>query len=299
MNLRSKRVIAAVAVIVVILFGYGYTVFNKQSPLSLDDVVDRFHALNDDVISGVQQVGTAEEPGVDPAAPSRGPRSASGDQEASSAEGSTPKTGGVLVISMPAEGVYTYDGTGSEGFGPVRREFPKVSRRIFTREDADTWLEYHIFSEERASWTLLSTTPSRRLVHHQRNYVKIGPYEEDKTLPFVPPIQAALFPPRAGQSWGGEFTGTSNNDEDYTGRYQVKAVDDRVWEVGRVRTRVFGFEINVTFVGEFNGTASVNYWYSTEYGMSVREDYSATASIGPVVYQGEWSVRLRSLTPHT
>jgi hypothetical protein len=76
-------------------------------------------------------------------------------------------------------------------------------------------------------------------------------------------------------------------------------VVDELWNVGGTRTRVLGYELDVVFEGDVSGTVSVNYWFSPHYGLTVREEYSADAKVGPFDYHGEWFVELRSFTPRS
>lgn len=289
----------------------GYAIFRKQTPVSLEEAIDRFRAGNDRSTSDAYKVSSSRkqdkgkpkpssarmrirnDPSTEPLKESLG--DAVGD-----ATGAAIDRDRSRFNVMPAEGVYTYVGRGEESIDPVpARHFPRVTQRIITHEDQDTWVEHHIFSEERASWSRHSTSQTRRVIHHQRNFIKIGPHDEDKTVPFHPPIQTAGFPYRPRERWEGRFTGQTNDGEHYTGTYAVEAVEDEKWDIGGTKTRVLGFEFFAEFVGEFNGTVKVNYWYAPRYGVTVREEYYADAQVGPLRYWGEWFVRLRSLHPAT
>ena len=309
---RILKHVIGMILVVVIAAGAGYAVFRHQTPVSLRDAVDRFRSGNDARTSDRYEVHPSADRSRGDVRTRRsrfgsveGERNGNrGGSNRSEAVADIVAAAGARLVEhfdvMPAEGVYTYVGRGRESVDPVPpREFPRVTQRIITHEDHDTWVEHHIFSEERASWTRHTVSETFRLVHGQRNYIKMGPYDEDKTFPFNPPIQTAVFPTHVGASWSDRSTGRTNDGEDYTATWTVKAVENSKWDIDGVRTRVLGFEFFVKLEGEFNGTVSVKYWYAPRYGLTVREEYYADAQVGPLKYWGEWFVRLRSLTPTT
>lgn len=306
-----KRVVGISLAVVVVAVFTGYAVFRHQTPVTREDAVNRFRAHNDATTSGRYEVDpsrdrrrTRKGRGVRRdlvAAVRSGNSSSSASKDAASDDTATTAVEMTDQFDvMPAEGVYTYVGRGQESIHPVPpRAFPRVTQRIITHHDHNTWVEHHIFSEERASWTQISTSETGRLAHNQRNYIRIGPYDEDKMFPFEPPIRGVIFPHFVGQSWEGRFKGQTNDGEDYTGRYTVRAVDDSTWNVGGVDARVLGLEFSAEMEGEFNGTVTIKFWFAPRYGLTVREEYYADAKVGALTYWGEWFVELRSLKPRT
>lgn len=302
---------AGLVILLIVLVAAGWAVWRQQTPVSVAQAVEHFRAANDDIASGRYEV----EPNRSRPGPGGGP----GQRDIAKKPGAArvpqrgtleTQPGGSVVAAavtrhfdvMPAEGVYRYEGSGMESLQGLERNFPTDTERIIWHEDRDTWTEHHIFSEERESWTLLTTSESGRLAHHQRNDIKIGTgpsIDESRTISFTPPLQATLFPPTVGATWDGEFSGTTEKDESYTGTYRVRMIEDDTWTIGGVRSRVLGYDMDVEFEGEVAGTVRVKYWFAPRHGLTVRENYSADAKVGPLSYHGEWFVRLKSLSPVT
>lgn len=303
-----SRVLAALVAVILVAGAAGYMIFRVQTPVSLNQAIERFRAANDGITSRRHQVNpTSDRAKKKPAnrgreAPDR-PREGSRRSTSATRLKRRPSVTQVslpLWDVMPAEGVYSYVGRGEESIWPVPpRKFPRFTQRLITHEGRNTWVENHLFSEERESWTRFSTSETGRLVHHQRNYIAIGHYEEDKIVPFHPPILALKFPPRVGHSWGGVSKGETNDGESYTGTWTVEVVADEHWTIGGTRARVVAYEFDIDLEGEFNGTVAVNVWLAPRYGLTVREEYDADAMIGPLKYNGKWFVELRSLEPRT
>lgn len=312
-----RRILTALLTIVLIAGAVGYALFQIQTPVSLDQAVERFRAGNDDTTAGTRSVGSRDKKKAgDRKETKRSKKGRSMDRRAVNASTSSQPSarvrapdGTVVAASdkqtvpfgvMPAEGVYSYRGTGEESFNGVGRNFPtQVTSRSITHLDRDTWKEHHIFSEERASWTKITAGPEGRVVSHQRNLIAIGPvYRRDTTVPFHPPLHAVRYPPRVGETWSGGFEGrTRPEDEDYTGTYAVRMVGDEVWRVGGEPVRVLGYEMDVEFVGELSGHVTVKYWFSPFLGMTVHEDYRVDADVSGLRYRAHWNVKLASLQP--
>jgi len=297
---------------VLVLGATSYAIFRIQTPISLDTALERFHAGNDGVISerhsvdsrNVSKRRTTPTPGQSSRRSTgqglaEGIRigGAQGSQGSGiSAERSLP----VRFDVIPSEGVYTFDGSGEESFNGIRREFPPTSYRTITHQDPASWEEHHYFSEQRESWTRITVSTLGRVVHNQRNKIVIGPYPRDTDVPFRPPVRSAKFPPRSGQTWSGSFEGRTEPDgEDYMGTYEALSLGEEKWTVGSMGVRVVGFRLDFVFVGELNAEVTVEYWFAPGHGMTVHEDYSIDAKVGPLNYHGEWDVKLRSLVPST
>ncbi len=315
---RPLTALIAVVFVVFVVGAVGYFVFQIQTPVTLEDAVDRFRGGNDEVTAGTRTVGSpTDQKTHDSKGASRTSESPrrrlriEGAPESAVAGARVRAPGGkVVTVSdqeavpfgvLPAEGVYSYVGEGEESFNGLKREFPTDNTyRTVTHLANDTWKEQHIFSEERASWTKLTAGPEGRFVPYQRNLIVIGPYRRDTTVPFDPPMHAALFPPVVDQTWSGEFTGRTRPDgEDYTGTYTVRMTGDEVWRVGGEPVRVLGYELDVEFKGELNAVVNVKYWFSPFLGVTVHEDYSIDAAVLGLRYQAEWNVKLTSLQPAT
>ena len=314
-----KRIFTALVAVVLLVGAVGYALFRIQTPVSLDQAVDEFRAGNDDTTAGTLTVGSHADQGAGHRKETkRAKKGRPVDRRAVNAAASSPAStrvrapdGTVIAASdrqtvpfgvMPAEGVYSYRGTGEESFNSVGRNFPtEVTSRSITHLDRDTWKEHHIFSEERASWTKITAGPEGRFVSHQRNLIAIGPiYKRDTTVPIQPPLHAVRYPPRVGERWSGEFEGrTRPEGEDYTGTYTVRMVGDEIWRVGDESVRVLGYETEVEFVGELSGHVTVKYWFSPFLGMTVHEDYRIDANASGLRYKAHWNVKLTSLHPAT
>lgn len=290
----------------------GFALFRVRTPVTLDDAVDRFRAGNDSLTSGSYE--------VDPPKPQEGARSqalARGENaaraNASHRAGAQPlaRTADVAAATtdaqtssfdvMPAEGVYRFEGSGEENINGISRPLDTESHRIVTHEDHDTWVEHHIFQEERQSWTRITTGATGRLVHSQRNLIGIaGQTVRDTDVPFDPPVQAVLFPHRVGHTWSDRFEGRSEPDgDDYSGTYRVQALGDEVWRVGNRPVRVFGYQMDVEFEGELEADVTVKYWFAPLHGVTVKEHYSIDATVEGLDYHAEWDVRLLSIAPHS
>lgn len=202
----------------------------------------------------------------------------------------------LAVMAMPREGVYTYDTSGYEQIFKWKRDFPERSRRLVTYDDADTWTEHHLFSQEREVWSNITMTHADRRAHYQRNYIKIAEYEKDEKVDFEPPAVSAVFPLHVGDSWNGEFTGESESGK-YSGVYHGDVIDRKVMTVGNRKTQVWGVEMFFEFRGALEGTVEFRRWISTAYGVNVEETYAADVKVGPLLYHGEWTMRLTSLVP--
>lgn len=309
-TMRVGRLLAALILVVVVVGVGGWFLFRHQKPVTTKQAIELFRAGNDTTTSGRYEVG--REPRQKPAGLKKetAARGAGSHPVRSSTRKRSSSTDAAVITAtrsphfdiMPAEGVYLYRGTGREGIGPWNRPLDRDSERIITHHDRDTWTEQHIFSEQRASWTKITIGETGRIVHGQRNDIRIGPNDainESRQFPFNPPLQATMFPPPSvDETWGGRFSGRTQRNETYTGTYTVRSVEDDVWTIGGTSTRVLGYVMDVELEGDVEGTVKVNYWFSPAYGLTVREDYRIDAKVGHLPpYFGEWSVRLLSLDP--
>lgn len=306
----AKRFLATVVATAALLAIGGFFMFRHQTPVTIEQAVERFRAGNDGTTSGRYEVHRRRTrvPGRDSGAIKVTRRESAGTR---TIQGGSNRQGPAVVASprsphfdvMPAEGVYLYEGSGREGVDPYSRSFDPNTERIITHDDRDTWTEHHLFSQQRASWTKITTSETGRIVHGQRNDITIGPddaIDETRHFPFNPALQATVFPPPStGTQWQGRFTGQTQKGESYTGSYEVRALEDGHWAIGGIQTRVLGYRMDVEFEGDVEGTVRVSYWFAPAYGVTVREDYRIDARVGIFDYWGEWFVTLRSLTPRT
>lgn len=310
--MSKRRIAAAVVVVLVAALAGGYITSKKQTPVSPAEAVRRFREENDRTVSPTRRLGVAKPNGKgrDGAGsrkpPTRRDKNGSGAVEARVADETGRGAGRadarrpqrVLVVSAPAEGVYSYRGNGREQLGPWKRDFFPTSHRLITREDENTWLEHHIFSDEREFWSRISTDVHERKAHSQRHYIEVGPYAVEKELRFAPPLVSAMLPPATGHTWNGRFDATTNDGEDVRGTYSGRTFEERVWNVGGVDVRVWGVDVQVHLRGDISGEVRVKRWFSPGLGLNVREDYHTDVDLGAgLTYHADWSVTLQSVTP--
>lgn len=306
-----------VAVFVVVLAGgavAGYRWTTRSTPVTLEEAVEKFRAAAEAGTTGTAADGeptplNAKAVTRELNEVNRKFRDASGRRWGQAARGVARTTERVKqssesaplhdtnVMAMPLEGVYTYATSGWEGFLEWKRDFPKESRRVVTYEDDNSWNEHHMFSDERQTWSGFTMTSANRLVPYQRNLIKIGPYTKDEKVVFEPPAVTAVFPLRVGRQWTGEFTGEVSDGE-YSGEYRGRILARKRMTVGGTPVLVWGVNMHFVFRGALDGTVEFDRWISAAYGLNVHENYTADVKIGPLMYHGEWSMRLNSLIPH-
>ena len=312
MNHRRAALLTVVAV--GIAAAGALTLFKRMTPVSLESAIDRFREEDAGASRGKQTIELSQSDTKNRAVsrdgkPSGSARASERSEVPDSATGAGVRGHGStrsvdvrppvgIALVAPAEGVYTYSGSGWESIGPARRDYPTTSRRLITHEGRGVWLEHHIFSEEREVWSQVGVSDEGRFVFYQRNYIAIGPYEEDVKLEFDSPLFGVLFPPHVGQQWSGDASGTTDGER-FEGTFDAEVLDHTSLSIGGSTVPAWVTRLHLTLRGAYNGDVTVTRWFSPQHGLNIKEDYKAEVSEGPLTFRGEWSVTLQSLTPRT
>lgn len=250
------------------------------------------------------QLSTSKRSGhrVEAAAADVGP----GDDRASSAERPSPATerersgsGGTRAQrrprrpQRPSEGVYAWQVDGYEQAPGVRRDLPSQSHRVINHVGSNSWVEHHIFSEEKEQWMNLDLHAEGVTASEVRNRVVMGPVEEDNTVVYNPPVFVARLPNEVGRTWKGSWQGRTSGS--YTGR----TFDHTSVVIQGENVEVWASEIVMTMRGEIKGTATTRSWYSPKYSMVVKQYQIVDIESGPGSYRSEWTGQVLSVRPQT
>jgi hypothetical protein len=205
---------------------------------------------------------------------------------------STPSPRNEDHQTMPAEGVYTWHVEGfEETSGGMRRELPKESHRIITHGDGGTWVDHHIFSNQRESWFEVGRSDEGLVTQAVRNRVQFGAVEVDRTVTFNPAALGARMPFRLNDTWAGEWTGRTE------GEYEARTFEHGYITIDGERVEVWGTEIVMHMRGEVEGEVTTRSWIAPAYGLVVKQQQQMLVASGPGEYRMEWTGQVESLTP--
>lgn len=224
-------------------------------------------------------------PGDESGATGAGSQASSSERPAPNARPARPQ--------RPQEGVYAWQVEGYEQAPGVRRNLPRRSHRVINHEGSDSWVEHHIFSEEKEQWMNLGLHADGVTASAVRNRVVMGPVEEDNTVVYNPPVFVARVPNEVGRAWKGSWQGKTSGT--YTGR----TFDHTTVVIQGERVEVWASEIVMRMHGELSGTATTRSWYSPKYSMVVKQYQIVDVESGPGSYRSEWSGQVLSLAPQT
>ncbi|MDQ3940873.1 MAG: hypothetical protein M3238_05960 [Actinomycetota bacterium] len=160
-----------------------------------------------------------------------------------------------------------------------------------THEGRERWTNHHYFSEERESWTQLTSDGDGYVFFYQRNRIEFGPVTRDVKVVFDPPMRSALMPARVGLSWDGSWNG------DTYGTYRYRFIDQTFVDVGGVKVEAWVLDFLIRLRGENEGTVEGTVWLAPDYHLTVREHFIQDVQTGPGSYHAEWDIRLKSLEP--
>lgn len=303
---RRRRFEATVAGLVVVTLGLagGRTILLQSSPVSTVQALEAYRSTTDRNQSSPDheaRQGRFEQPRrmrkADPevveisqvgASPS--PQTRPGADGSGSAPTAAPKAR--REKARPADGVYLWDVEGyEEASGGTRRELPPRSHRIITHGAHGSWVEHHIFSDQREEWFEGGRSGSGFVSHAVRNRVQFGPVEVDRTVTFDPDLVAARLPFRINETWSGKWTGRTE------GEYRARVFEHAHLTFDGERVEVWGTEVVMSMRGEVEGEVLTRSWIAPAYGLVVKQEQRMTVESGPGTYHMEWIGQVTSLTP--
>lgn len=218
------------------------------------------------------------------------PQARSGDDGSGSAPTAAPRAR--REETRPDDGVYLWEVQGyEEASGGTRRELPERSHRIITHGGRGSWVEHHIFSDQREEWFEGGRSGSGFVSHAVRNRVQFGPVEVDRTVTFDPDLLAARLPFRINETWSGKWTGRTE------GEYRARVFEHAHFIFDGERVEVWGTEVVMTMRGEVEGEVITRSWIAPAYDLVVKQEQRMTVESGPGTYHTEWTGRVTSLTP--
>ncbi len=194
-------------------------------------------------------------------------------------------------IGPPEDGVYTWRIEGYEQGPGVRRDLPRKSHRIITHDGGNNWTEHHVYSEQKEQWFHLGVSEQGVFGRRVRNRVEMGPVTVDKTVVYNPVMFVQLFPPRAGATWGGEWSGKTH------GEYKARVLDHTTLTIEGEKVDVWVAEVVMHMEGEVEGDVLVRSWASLDHRMVVKQYQETDVKSGPGSYYSEWMGEVTSLEP--
>lgn len=271
----------------------GFRWLTASTPVEVSQALERFRSGGDTTDLADADVPTGSiVPVVEPTpSPTPNPKAKPSRSPSPSPATPTPVPLG-FPIEPPASGVYEWDTVGWEQAANLRRDLPDRSVRLISSNNSRTWMNEHEYSEQHTDWFPLTISEQGVFNASFRARVVFGPFTQDQTLRFDPPLRFATFPSAVGQRWEGAFTGGSS------GTYNGRTFERTSMDVGGERVDVWGIEVAMELhEGEVTGTVVSKIWVAERHRLTVKEEWRQDLVSGPGSYRGEWTITLRSLMP--
>ncbi len=285
-RMRVTALGAALAIVATGVAGLGYRWLTSSRPVTEAAAVRAYRAQQPTATATATPRGTAPPPAAASAAATK---SRSPVAQASPAHAASD---GTSWWHVPPSGVYTYDTTGYER-ATASRNYPSETQRIVDTSGG-RYENHHIFSQEHEEWFTLQATPSGGVMLKRRLRVTFGPVTIDRTVVFDPALKGVPVPYAIGQTWSGKWSG------DPSGDYSGKTTKHTAVKVGGKDVEVWVEELTIHVTGSISGTVFTRLWWAPSLGLDAREDgvYDVRARGVPGTYHTEYTVTLRSATPH-
>lgn len=287
-TLRKRRALVAAALMLVVGGTFGFRWLKSSRPVTKTEALERF-----------REESAASRGGPTPSAASLPlvPEANSSDTRAVRSPGSSPGKStplqGELVMRPPEPGVYLWRTEGFEEAVGIRRQFPPESYRALTVKDALTYTYKHLYSSEHEEWFGVRVSEKGSEAFDIRTKVVFGPFGEEVTVTFDPPMAFVILPFEIGRSWQGTWSGSTYGD------YSARTFERTTLRIEDEDVEVWASEHLINMHGEIEGKQTLKTWMSPKYRTMVREEYVVTGRLKgrPGTYHGEWTNTLLSVHP--
>ncbi len=294
MERPRHRIVIAFAIVQILVGGsvLGYRWMTTSTEADVSAALDRYREQG----TPVQEEASADEPALEVAT---SPEPVDGDAPVVEEEGEAVEEDQVVVTPPPGAtfsqapdaGVYAWAQEGSEQVGNLNRDLPERSVRVVTRSSGTAWTDEHRYSEEHVRNTEWLVDDRGVAGKSLRTRITFGPFSNDQTVVFDPPMRVGVFPMQEGQRWEGSFTGPTS------GSYKGHTFERTKLRVGDEQVDVFGIEVFLEMEGEVSGTATTKVWVSPKYRMVVKEFQEQSARSSGMTYTARWTITLLSIRP--
>ncbi|MBI4728736.1 MAG: hypothetical protein HY775_04445 [Acidobacteria bacterium] len=302
---RWRRALLVLVVVQALVGGLalGYRWFTTSTEVSTEDALARFRSetagggssspalASPTGSAGAEATPTGAAPtdGTPTGATPTGTLVSPGPQPTVDASPSNP----AMESRPPDEGVYRFATQGTEQVDRLPpRDLPPKSQRVVTGTgDGRTWTNHHLFSDQHEEWFDLTIAPDGVFCPSFRARITFGPFTEDETLRFDPPLRFSTFPFRLGEQWQGTFSGETS------GSYTGKTFEHTSMTIGGETLEAWAVQIDMTFEGKVSGEARFRLWLSPKYRLSLKEQYREVERTSGHTYRNDITITLLSTKP--
>lgn len=212
-------------------------------------------------------------------------------------------------VGRPSQGVYRYEGTGSEklslmaGSQPIG---PTVPVTVTWRDDGCWVFRVDFNSNHWQTWTYCQDGDTMSdhggEIFQRFDFVVMAP-ESHSTSTCDPPAVTVRADMEPGQSWPQECT--IDTDRQGTSRMEgpLTFIGVEPVEVGGLEVSANHFEATRAYDGSQHGTAELDTWFAVDTGLPLRSewrtDITSSSPIGDVGYTEQGSWWITDLVPTT
>lgn len=221
----------------------------------------------------------------------------------------TSTTVGGPALGRPAQGVYRYEGTGTE-----RLSFQATSQPIgptlpgtVTWQGQDCWLfrlDYN--SNHWQTWTFCQEgdrmVDRGGQVFQRFDFVVVAPETLSRSM-CDPPAETVRPGMRPGDTWQQTCTVQTEGAGGNTTTGPMSFVGEEILSVGDVEVPTYRFHSERTYSGDQVGTGITEIWYAVDTGLPIRSEWRleirSPSPIGDVTYTEEGTWQLADPVPST